>query len=76
MSNQEKGNNPQRGSVKFFNQDKGFGFVALESGDSDVFVHVSALPSEGTTLQEGQVVEVDVVQGQKGPQAQSVRLIA
>ncbi len=63
------------GTVKFFNEQKGFGFIAREQGD-DVFVHVSAIRGTGfKTLQEGQRVEFDVARGKKGDEAQNVRLI-
>ena len=62
------------GTVKWFNSTKGFGFIERENGD-DVFVHYSAINSEGfRTLEEGQRVEFDIVDGQKGPQAQDVSL--
>jgi len=62
------------GTVKWFNASKGFGFIERESGD-DVFVHYSAIKSDGyRTLEEGQRVEFTVAQGQKGPQAQDVTL--
>jgi CspA family cold shock protein len=61
-----------RGTVKWFNNAKGFGFIGQESGP-DVFVHYSAVKSEGyKSLQEGDQVEFEIVQGQKGPQAESV----
>ena len=61
------------GTVKWFNADKGFGFIAPESGE-DVFVHFSAIQSTGyRSLDEGQTVEFDVTQGQKGPPAANVR---
>jgi cold shock protein len=60
------------GTVKWFNEAKGFGFIEQESGP-DVFVHVSAIAGEGfKTLAEGQKVEFTVTQGQKGPQAENV----
>ena len=63
------------GTVKWFNAEKGFGFIAPESGE-DVFVHVSAIQSTGyRSLDEGQTVEFDITQGQKGPQAANVRLL-
>ena len=61
------------GTVKWFNADKGFGFIAPESGE-DVFVHFSAIQSTGyRSLDEGQSVEFDITQGQKGPQATNLR---
>ncbi len=63
------------GTVKFFNESKGFGFISQESGP-DVFVHFSAIKADGfKTLQEGQRVEFEVTQGQKGPQAENVTAI-
>ncbi len=60
------------GKVKWFNAEKGFGFIAREDGD-DVFVHFSAIQGEGfKTLEEGQNVEFDIVQGNRGPQAANV----
>jgi CspA family cold shock protein len=60
------------GTVKFFNESKGFGFITREGGP-DVFVHFSAIQSSGfKTLAEGQQVEFTVTQGQKGPQAENV----
>jgi cold shock protein len=65
----------ETGTVKWFNSDRGYGFVALNGGE-DVFVHVSALERSGlTSLAEGQPVIVDVVEGRKGPEAARVRLI-
>ncbi|HSL68045.1 MAG TPA: cold-shock protein [Actinomycetota bacterium] len=64
------------GTVKWFNPDKGFGFITPEEGP-DVFVHFSAIQGEGyRNLEENQRVEFDIVQGQKGPQASNVRPIA
>jgi CspA family cold shock protein len=61
------------GTVKWFNVDKGFGFIAPEAGE-DVFVHFSAIQSTGyRSLDEGQTVEFDITQGQRGPQAANVR---
>ncbi len=60
------------GTVKWFNESKGFGFIAQESGP-DVFVHFSAITGDGfKTLAEGQKVEFTITQGQKGPQAENV----
>ncbi|PVZ65448.1 cold-shock protein [Pelagibaculum spongiae] len=60
------------GTVKWFNDEKGFGFIEREGG-KDVFVHFSAIQGTGRrSLQEGQQVTMDVVQGQKGPQAENV----
>jgi CspA family cold shock protein len=62
------------GTVKWFNADKGFGFIQPDSGGEDLFVHFSAIQSEGyKTLDEGQKVSFEVTQGQKGPQASDVR---
>lgn len=63
-----------RGTVKWFNDSKGFGFITPEDGSKDVFVHHSAIAMQGfKTLTEGQTVEFDIVQGQKGPAAANVR---
>jgi CspA family cold shock protein len=63
------------GTVKFFNDQKGYGFISREQGD-DVFVHFSAIQGDGfKTLQEGQRVEFDVGRGKKGDEAQNVRPI-
>ena len=64
-----------QGKVKWFNESKGFGFIEREDGD-DVFVHFSAIKVEGyKTLNEGQKVEFDIVDGQKGPAAANVKKI-
>jgi CspA family cold shock protein len=64
------------GTVKWFSPEKGYGFITPEDGGKDVFVHYSAITGEGyRNLQEGQKVEFEVTQGQKGPQAANVRLI-
>jgi CspA family cold shock protein len=63
-----------QGTVKWFNGDKGYGFIAVEGGP-DVFVHFSAIAGTGyRSLEEGQKVEFDITQGQKGPQAENVRV--
>jgi CspA family cold shock protein len=62
-----------QGTVKWFNAEKGYGFVTPDEGGADLFVHFSAIQSNGyRTLEEGQRVEFDVTQGQKGPQADKV----
>jgi CspA family cold shock protein len=66
-----------QGVVKWFNSEKGFGFIAVDGGGSDVFVHYSAIQTQGyKSLDEGQRVEFDVEQGQKGPQAANVRPVS
>ena len=65
----------ETGTVKWFNPERGYGFIAPNGGGKDVFVHVSALERSGiTALTEGQTVVVDVVEGRKGPEAVRVRL--
>jgi CspA family cold shock protein len=62
------------GTVKWFNGDKGFGFIAQDGGGADVFAHFSAIESSGfRTLEENQRVEFDITQGPKGPQAANIR---
>ena len=64
-----------QGTVKWYNGEKGFGFISVE-GQPDVFVHYSAINASGyRSLEENQRVELDIVQGQKGPQAENVRPI-
>lgn len=61
------------GKVKWFNEAKGYGFIEPDGGGRDVFVHYSAIQGEGfKTLSEGQVVQFDIIQGEKGPQASNV----
>ena len=66
-----------QGTVKWFNAEKGYGFIAVDGGDhADVFVHYSAIESTGfRSLDEGQKVEFDVAQGPKGPQAEHVTVL-
>jgi len=65
-----------QGTVKWFNAEKGFGFIAQADGGADVFVHFSAIQADGyRSLDENQTVEFDIVQGPKGPQADNVRII-
>jgi CspA family cold shock protein len=63
------------GTVKWFSSEKGYGFITPDDGSADVFVHFSAIAGEGyKNLEEGQKVEYEATQGQKGPQASSVKL--
>ena len=65
-----------QGTVKWFNSEKGYGFIAVEGG-SDVFVHFSAITGGGyRTLEEGQKVEFDITRSPKGPHAENVRVIS
>jgi len=64
------------GTVKWFNDKKGFGFITRDDGEKDCFVHFSAIQSEGfKSLKEGQQVEFEVVDGEKGPAAQNVVIL-
>jgi cold shock protein len=76
QSNEEVGTEiVATGTVKFFNAEKGYGFISREQGD-DVFVHFSNIQGSGyRTLEEGQRVEFDVAPGRKGEEAQNVRVI-
>ena len=65
-----------QGTVKWFNNEKGYGFISPDGGGADVFVHYSAIQSDGyRSLDEGQRVEFEVAQGPKGPQADAVRIV-
>ncbi|MDT4977289.1 MAG: cold shock protein [Pseudonocardiales bacterium] len=64
-----------QGTVKWFNNEKGYGFIAVDGGE-DVFVHYSAIEGDGyRSLEEDQRVEFQVTQGAKGPQAEAVRIV-
>jgi len=72
-SNKEQSNNMETGTVKWFNDAKGYGFISRQNGE-DVFVHFSAIQASGfRSLQEGQQVQFDVVKGPKGWQAENVK---
>jgi CspA family cold shock protein len=72
-NSKEHGSMRTRGTVKWFNDSKGFGFITREDGQADCFVHHSAIQGTGfKSLREGEKVEFDVVAGQKGPAAQNV----
>ena len=69
-------NGMAQGSVKWFNAEKGFGFIAQDGGGADVFVHYSAIQTQGyRSLDENQRVEFEITQGPKGPQAENVTAI-
>jgi cold shock protein len=71
----ETNNMATQGTVKWFNSEKGFGFIQREGGD-DVFVHFSAIQGDGyRSLEDGQRVEFDVAPGRKGEEAQNVRVV-
>ena len=74
-SNGKRKNVLATGTVKFFNAEKGYGFISRE-GDKDVFVHYSNIDGNGyRTLEEGQKVEFDIAPGRKGEEAQNVRVV-
>ena len=67
----------EQGTVKWFDETKGFGFIERASGGKDLFVHYSAITANGfKSLAEGQEVEFEIAEGPKGPQANNVRIIA
>ncbi len=67
---------PVSGTVKWFNAEKGYGFLSVDGTERDVFVHYSAIDMDGyKSLEEDQRVEFQIVNGPKGPQAESVRLV-
>ena len=71
---EDRGSKMAKGTVKWFNDQKGFGFISLEDGSKDVFVHHTAIGGSGfKSLSEGQAVEFEIVDGQKGPAASNVR---
>ena len=64
------------GTVKWFNEKKGFGFIAPDDGSKDLFVHHTSITTEGfSTLQDGQKVEYEAAEGQKGPEAKQVQAL-
>ena len=75
-SNSKKAVQMAQGTVKWFNAEKGYGFIEPEDGSSDVFVHYSSIEGSGfKSLEENQRVEFEIGEGQKGPQAQAVRAL-
>jgi CspA family cold shock protein len=71
---QQKENGMATGTVKWFNGEKGFGFISVDGGGDDVFAHFSAIAASGyRSLDENQRVEFDIAQGAKGPQAENIR---
>ena len=77
ISSPDRAEVEETGTVKWYNAEKGFGFIVRDSGEKDAFVHASALKRAGVTdLADGQRVAVDVIDGKKGPEAAASRLIA
>ena len=73
---EQKDENMAQGAVKWFNAEKGYGFIAQDGGGADVFVHYSAIDTQGyRSLDEGQRVEFEITQGPKGPQAEKVHAL-
>ena len=74
--NQERATALAQGTVKFFNSEKGYGFISRGDGEKDIFVHYSNIQGNGyKSLEEGQRVEFDVAPGRKGDEAQNVRVV-
>ena len=64
-----------KGTIKFFNAQKGFGFITPENGGSELFIHISNIQGDAKSLREGQKVEFEVGQGRKGPEATGVTIL-
>jgi cold shock protein len=76
MRHDQGGNTVAQGTVKWFNGEKGFGFISPDEGGADMFVHFSAIQGSGfRNLEENQRVEFEITQGQRGPQADKVRAL-
>lgn len=76
QSSPRKDKHMAQGTVKWFNAEKGYGFIAQDGGGADVFVHYSAIESDGyRSLEEAQRVEFEITQGPKGPQAENVHAL-
>ncbi len=67
---------PEQGKVKWFNENRGYGFIRRETGGNEIYVHYSHIAGEGfRTLSEGELVEFDISEGERGPEARNVRKI-
>ena len=67
---------PEQGKVKWFNENRGYGFIRRETGGNEIYVHYSHIAGEGfRTLSEGELVEVDISEGERGPEARNVQKI-
>jgi CspA family cold shock protein len=67
---------PEQGKVKWFNENRGYGFIRRETGGNEIYVHYSHIAGEGfRTLSEGELVEFDISEGERGPEARTVRKI-